>query len=1706
MNRLIRTAGVLLGLFVFMLAPVQAQTSVFINEIHYDNSGTDEGESIEIAGPAGTDLTGWDIVLYNGSNGSVYDTDALSGTIPDDGSGFGFVTVSYPSNGIQNGAPDGIVLFDGANVVQFLSYEGAFTATAGVANGLTSTDIGVAESSGTPIGNSLQLSGTGSVYEDFTWAPDALSTFDSVNNGQTFEGAAPIAFINEIHYDNSGTDEGEEIEVAGTAGLDLTGWSLVLYNGSNGTAYNTQPLSGILSDDGSGFGFVTVSYPSNGIQNGAPDGIVLFDGTDVVQFLSYEGAFTASGGVADGLTSTDIGVSESGGTPIGNSLQLVGTGVQASDFTWATDMPSTFGAVNTGQIFGTPSNFAPVVAITAPNDGDSFEDGVAIGFTGTATDTEDGDLSGSIEWSSSLDGSLGTGASILATLSVGTHMIMASATDSGLETGTDEITVTVTPVGGTQTAVFINEIHYDNASGDVGEAIEIAGPAGTDLSGWSLVLYNGSNGTVYNTTPLSGALADDGSGFGFSSFAISGIQNGSPDGIVLFDGVSVVQFLSYEGAFTAVGGVADGQTSTDIGVSESGGTPIGNSLQLGGTGAFYEDFTWEADAADTFGAVNTNQTFEGVVNVFVNEIHYDNDGGDQGEAIEIAGTAGTDLNGWSLVLYNGSNGAAYNTTALSGVLADDGSGFGFLSFAISGIQNGSPDGVVLFDGTDVIEFLSYEGAFTAVGGVADGLTSTDIGVSESGGTPVGNSLQLIGSGTRASDFTWASDMPNTFGAVNTGQTFGGGPPVELAEVFEIQGPGLVSPFENRTVRTENNVVTAIGPEGFFIQTPADRSDGDVNTSDGIYVFTDTAPSVALGDLVNVEGMIQEFFELTEFDDNGLIVEVVGTGTVPAPIVFDENLPSPNQPQDENAYERYEGMIVTIANGLVSSPSQSFNSDPEAEAYVVASGVQPFREPGIRFPGIAGLPVWDGNPEVFEIDPDKLGLDNVLFTRGSTFSATGALSFEFGEYEVWATELTVNEIAELPVSVRAPEANEGTLASLNLLRLGDNPNDTETKVAKLSAYIRLVLLSPDIIAVQEVVDIATLSGLADKLNEEDPSLNYVAYLVEGNDQGGIDVGYLVNSNTVVVNAITQLAANETLSVDGSLLHDRPPLLLEAELVKPGFQPEAIQVLAVHNRSLGGIEDPNDGPRVRTKRLEQAQSIAAIVQDIQTNDPSVKLAVIGDFNAFEFSDGYVDVVGQISGDFVPGDNLLSGADLVDPNLKNQVLSVPADERYSFIFNGSAQVLDHVLTSTGFDESVTGLAFGRGNVGAPEILEDDVTTPLAASDHDGLVMYVSLEEAFPTTAVLAAENSMVIAKGTRVKSGDILVANPATGETLNQAGELVFAQKVTTPAGFDVKADDITVFPQTTIKGDVFYNTLDNLGTIKGTETSPLALPAFNAPEFPVIEASDEDVNVQRNRVVTLDPGAYGYITVRKGGKLIFSGGEYHVKSIRMLGGSEVRFAGATELLVQENVMADRGMLLGPVGRAGVKASDIIIYVAGINGTSGGVHEEPVAVSIGNRTDFFANIFAPNGTIAFKGASRASGSFIAKDIFVGRGMTVLLDSYWAAQVMQPAIAAAKSGDEVSLEIAAPEIPDDYALGQNYPNPFNPTTTIPFSLPEASHVKLVVYDMLGRVVDTVVDGQLSAGYHNAAFDASRYPSGTYVYRIEANSFSSTAKMVLVK
>ena len=178
--------------------------------------------------------------------------------------------------------------------------------------------------------------------------------------------AAGELWINEIHYDNASNDSNEFIEVMGRSSLNLTNYQLILYNGGNGTAYNTLTLSGIVPNQANGFGTVAFNYAANGIQNGDPDAVALVKRSpaSVLWFISYDGAFTATDGPAVGLTSTDIGVGEPSSSPWDFSLQLTGQSGDYPGFTWIGPTNRTPGQLNLGQGVATGQ---PAVSITFSN-------------------------------------------------------------------------------------------------------------------------------------------------------------------------------------------------------------------------------------------------------------------------------------------------------------------------------------------------------------------------------------------------------------------------------------------------------------------------------------------------------------------------------------------------------------------------------------------------------------------------------------------------------------------------------------------------------------------------------------------------------------------------------------------------------------------------------------------------------------------------------------------------------------------------------------------------------------------------------------------------------------------------------------------------------------------------------------------------------------------------------------------------------------------------------------------------------------------------------------------------------------------------------------------------------------------------------------------------------------------------------------------
>jgi hypothetical protein len=243
-----------------------------------------------------------------------------------------------------------------------------------------------------------------------------------------------------------------------------------------------------------------------------------------------------------------------------------------------------------------------------------------------------------------------------------------------------------------------------------------------------------------------------------------------------------------------------------------------------------------------------------------------------------------------------------------------------------------------------------------------------------------------------------------------------------------------------------------------------------------------------------------------------------------------------------------------------------------------------------------------------------------------------------------------------------------------------------------------------------------------------------------------------------------------------LNDRPPLVLRATAPRPGGGPFPVTVIVNHLRSLSGVDDPVDGHRVRTKRRAQAEFLANLLQARQSADPGERLIALGDYNAFQFSDGYVDVIGTIKGQPTPAPAVtLASPDLVDPDLVDLVDLVSPADRYSYVFRGSAQALDHALVGHALLPylSAGGVQFARVDADFPETDRTNPVTPSSRlSDHDPLITYFTLPAPAATATVLSASQNpsavgqpvtltaLVTANGAPVASGTVQFENAGAG----------------------------------------------------------------------------------------------------------------------------------------------------------------------------------------------------------------------------------------------------------------------------------------------------------------------------------------------------------
>ncbi|SEW44088.1 VCBS repeat-containing protein [Cognatiyoonia koreensis] len=626
----------------------------------------------------------------------------------------------------------------------------------------------------------------------------------------------------------------------------------------------------------------------------------------------------------------------------------------------------------------------------------------------------------------------------------------------------------------------INELHYDNAGADVGEFVEIRVDAGTNVSAAVVEFYNGSNGSLYNPTSLPDVPASSDGIYDYYVVEVSGIQNGAPDGLALINGGEVIEFLSYEGTFTAADGAAAGLTSTDINVAEAGSTPAGQSLQRN------DDGTWRGPETETRGTANT--PIVGGGDIVINELAASTTGTDW-EFIELAGTAGASLDGKTLLQVDGGGVVTAVITFEGESIGDDG------YFLVA-----SPQAETVFSlSSDDIDLLMEDNTFTNSSStflLVEDLPDPDIGGFDLDADDDGvldlplsivDSVALI-EGDFGSPFAYSTNvvtdpsffpagverLPDTSGSFEItsfsssdgytpgSENGGGGSTPTPVLISAVQGNGTASTLVGQQVIVEG-IVTYTTRSGYYLQEESADEDGDAATSEAIFVFTGSNSSpgdglVTVGQTVQAEGTVSEFGDQTQITTSTTTVTNAAISALPDAVTV---MVSP----DDNAasYESTEGMRVAVISGTADTltVSTNFNLDRFGEIAVSAGiktqATQLFdaqTEAAEVAAVIAAntnntLIIDDGdfgsNPDEFAFLPNNSTGDNgngIIdaaddFDQGGTLRLgteitapiVGIMAQAFGNYRVYASEtLVIDDATNDGARPAAPEDVLGNLGA------------------------------------------------------------------------------------------------------------------------------------------------------------------------------------------------------------------------------------------------------------------------------------------------------------------------------------------------------------------------------------------------------------------------------------------------------------------------------------------------------------------------------------------------------------------------------------------------------------------------------------------------------------------------------------------------------
>lgn len=671
------------------------------------------------------------------------------------------------------------------------------------------------------------------------------------------------------------------------------------------------------------------------------------------------------------------------------------------------------------------------------------------------------------------------------------------------------------------------------------------------------------------------------------------------------------------------------------------------------------------------------------------------------------------------------------------------------------------DSVAVVDGDDTVDqsysntVIPADGNFTPAGAARD-----DNGTGAFVALPFGDT---------------SGDTPGSTNVVDTGP--------DRLTIMEIQGAGHVSDLVSATPldpTTGGNgprvittgIVTAIDSDGFYLQNAT--GDGNIATSDAIFVFTDSAPTVTIGDALDVTGSVSEFYPGGQGSNNlsttqiggAIEITVLSSGNaLPDAIVLGANgRPLPSEVIDDDAFasfdpetdgidfwESLEGMLVTAPQPVAVSGTTSFG-----EVFVTVDGGADAT--GLSERGTLNISPDDFNPEKVQIDWD-FGLDAVDVNVGAVFDdITGVVSYDFGNYQINPTEqVTVIEPSPLEPEVTelAAAENQLTIASYNVLNLdpiverqeftnnGEARNvDDDLGDGRFDAIAEQIvnnLGSPDIIGLQEVQDNTggeindgitsaslTFETLIDAIDLADDGLmndssgyayvdnTFITDLASGGQPGGnIRTGFLYKEDRVslVEGSVQTIGSQEAgQAFEGARL----PLVATF-----AFNGEDVTVVNNHFSSKGG-----SAPIMGVE-----QDFAARQEDIGVNgsldERQAQSEAVGNFVAdllAQEADANVVVVGDLNEfEFV---SPVTG--LEDAGLTNLTNTLPEDERYSFNFQGNSQSLDHILVS---DALADDAQFDIVHVNSEFFDADD-----RASDHDPLVAQLTIGDVAPDTVEVA------------------------------------------------------------------------------------------------------------------------------------------------------------------------------------------------------------------------------------------------------------------------------------------------------------------------------------------------------------------------------------